>query len=161
AADYTGITAGAAYDKTTSYGIAKFEFSVNGDASSGNVISVDLDAGDATAATKAATADSDQSTKTGTFKLDGGAVQTVTLGAADDRAIEGAAKISGTAGAAAIVTASVNSSGDLVITANGNGAHTLVIAGSNTYAGLNGTYQGTSRTDADLVSALNAGIATD
>jgi flagellin len=161
AADYTGITAGAAYDNTTSYGAAKFEFSINGGASSGNVVSVDLDAGDATAATRAATADSDQSTKTVTFRLDGGAIQTVTLGATDDTAIEAAAKINGTAGAAAIVTASVNSSGNLVITANGKGAHTLVIAGSNTYAGLNGTYKGTSRTDADLVSALNAGIATD
>jgi flagellin len=161
AADYSTITAGAAYNNTTQYGIAKFEVSINGAASSGNVVSVDLDAGDATAASKAATADSDQSTKTVTFTLDGGAVQTVTLGATDDTAIEAAAKINGTAGAAAIVTASVNSSGNLVITANGKGAHSLVIGGNNTYAGLNGTYTGTSRTAADLVSALNAGITAD
>ena len=36
------------------------EISLNGGASSGNIISLDLDAGNATAALKAATADSDQ-----------------------------------------------------------------------------------------------------
>jgi len=161
AADYTTLTAGAAYDNTTKYGTAKFEFSINGAASSGNVVSVNLDAGDATAASKAATADSDQSTKSITFQLDGGTVQTVNLGATDDTAIEAAAAINGNVGASAIVTASVNSSGNLVITANNKGAHSLVIGGTNTYAGLNGTYTGTSRTAADLVSALNAGIASD
>src|SRR5215831_274059 len=161
AADYSTITAGAAYDNTTKYGTARFEFSINGAASSGNVVSVNLDAGDATAASKAATADSDQSTKSITFQLDGGTVQTVNLGATDDTAIEAAAAINGNVGASAIVTASVNSSGNLVITANNKGAHSLVIGGTNTYAGLNGTYTGTSRTAADLVSALNAGIASD
>src|SRR5262249_2723248 len=117
--------------------------------------------GDATAAMKAATADSDQSTKTITFSLDGAAAVTVTLGAADDTAIEAAAKINGTGAAAALVTASVNSSGNLVITSNTKGAHSLAIGGTNTYAGLNGTYTGASRTAADLVSAINAGIAVD
>ena len=48
-----------------------------------------------------------------------------------------------------------------MITANAKGAHTLVIGGTNTYAGVNGTYNGTSRTDTDLVDAINAGITAD
>lgn len=161
AADYTTLTAGAAYDNTVSFGTAKFEFSINGMASNGNVLSVDLDAGNATAATKAATADSNQSGNTVTFNLDGAGPQTVTLLGGDTNAILAAARINGTPAAAALVTASVNSSGNLVITANSKGAHSLVIGGTNTYAGLNGTYRGTSRTDTDLVSAINGGIAAD
>ena len=161
AADYTTITAGAAYDHTVAYGITKFEFSLNGQASDTNVVTVDLDAGNATAATRAAAADSDQHGNTLTFSLDGGPIQTVTLAAGDTNAIAAAARINGTPGASALVTASVSSSGALVITANTKGAHGLTIGGTNTYAGLNGTYKGTSRTDADLVSAINAGIAAN
>jgi flagellin len=161
AADYTTLTGGAAYDNTTAFGTAKFEFSINGGASSSNVVSVNMDAGNAVAATKAATADSDQHGNTVTFAWDGGGAVTVTLAVGDTTAIAAAARINGTAGAAALVTASVNSSGNLVITANAKGAHSLVIGGTNTYAGLNGTYTGTSRTDTDLIAALNAGFATD
>jgi flagellin len=161
AADYTTLTAGAAYDDTTARGTAKFEFSINGGASSGNVVSVNLDAGDATKATAGATADSDQSTKTVTFNLDGAGAVTVTLGGTDNTAIKAAAAINGDGSAAAIVTASVNSSGNLVITANQAGAHSLVIGGNNTYAGLNGTYTGAARTASSVVDALNAGIAED
>src|SRR5262249_17323420 len=108
-ADYTSLTAGAAYSSATAFGTAKLEYSINGGASAGNILSIDLNAGDATAAAKAATADSDQSTKTLTFSLDGAATQTVTLGATDDTAIEAAAAINANPGASAIVTASVNS----------------------------------------------------
>jgi flagellin len=161
AADYTTLTALSAYDNTVSHGTTKFEFSINGDASAANAISVDLDAGDATAAMKTATSDSDQSTKTITFRLDGGAIASVTLGATDDTAIEAAAAINANGAASALVTASVTSSGTLKIEANTKGAHTLMIGGTNTYAGLNGTYTGTSRTAADLVSAINGGIAAN
>jgi len=161
AADYNTITAGTAYDKTAAFGTAKFEVSINGAASSGNVVSVDLDAGDATAATKAATADSDQHGKTLTFALDGGATATVTLAVGDTTAILAAAAINANGGANALVTASVNSSGNLVVTSNTAGAHSLVIGGTNTYASLNGTYTGTSRSDSSVVDALNAGIAAD
>jgi flagellin len=161
AADYTTLAAGSAYDNTTAFGTTKFEFSLNGAASSSNVLSIDLGAGDATAATKAATADSDQHGNTVTFNLDGAGAQTVTLQAGDTNAILAAARINGTPAAAALVTASVNSSGNLVITANAKGAHSLVIGGTNTYAGLNGTYKGVSRTGGDLVSAINAGIASN
>ena len=161
AADYTALTAGAAYASGTAYGTAKLEFSINGAASTGNIVSVNLDGGDATAAAAAASVDSDQHGKTVTFALDGGATQTVTLGVGDTDAIKAAAAINGDPGASALVTASVDSFGTLVITANSTGAHSLVIGGSNTYAGLNGTYTGTSRTDSDLVNAINAGIAGD
>jgi flagellin len=161
AADYTTLTAGSAYDNTAAYGTTKFEFSINGASSSSNVLSIDLGAGDAVAATKAATADSDQHGNTVTFNLDGAGAQTVTLQAGDTNAILAAARINANAGASAIVTASVNSSGNLVITANAKGAHTLVIGGTNTYAGLNGTVKGTSRTGGDLAAAVNAGIAAN
>ena len=161
AADYSTLTAGAAYDNTTALGTSKFEISVNGGASAGNIVSVDLDGGDATAAGASASADSDQSTKTVSFALDGGAIQTVTLGATDDTAIEAAAAINADAGASALVTASVNSDGTLKITANSTGAHSLAIAGTNTYAGLNGTYTGTARSASSLVDSLNAGFAAD
>ncbi|HXA52636.1 MAG TPA: flagellin, partial [Candidatus Acidoferrum sp.] len=161
AADYATLTAGASYDNTTAFGTAKLEVSINGGASSGNIVSVNLDAGDATAATKAATADSDQHGKTVTFNLDGAGAQTVTLAVGDTDAIHAAAAINADANAHAIVTASVTSAGNLQITANGAGAHSLVIGGNNTYAGLNGTYTGTSRTSANLVDAINAGINSD
>jgi flagellin len=161
AADYSTITAGAAYDNTTAYGTAKFEFSINGAASSGNVVSVNLDAGDATAAVGSASADSDQHGNTVTFSLDGASAVSVTLAGGDTTAILAAARINASGPASALVTASVNSSGNLVITSNTKGAHSLTIGGTNTYAGLNGAYTGTSRTAADLVNALNAGIAVD
>jgi flagellin len=59
------------------------------------------------------------------------------------------------------VTASVNASGFLSIVSNTKGAHTLTIAGTNSYAGLNGTYTGVSRTSADLKDALNAAFSAN
>jgi flagellin len=158
-ADYSTMTAGSAYDNTNAYGVAKFEFSVNGGASNGNVVSVNLDAGDATAAQNAATSDSDQSAKTLTLQLDTGGI--VTVGALGTNAIASAAAINANVGASALVTASVNSSGFLVITSKTFGAHTLTIGGTTTLAGITGAYKGNSRTAGDLVNALNAGIAVD
>jgi flagellin len=160
-ADYNTLTAGAAYNNTTAFGTTKLEVSINGGASSSNNLSINLDGGDATAATASASADSDQHGKTLTFNLDGAGAQTVTLAVGDTDAIHAAAAINADANASAIVKASVNSSGNLVVTANGAGAHSLVIGGNNTYAGLNGTYTGTSRTAANLVDAINAGISGD
>ncbi|MDE3165487.1 MAG: flagellin, partial [Acidobacteriota bacterium] len=158
-ADYTTLTAGAAYNNATAFGMADFEFSLNGAASNGNAVSVNLDAGNATAATKAATNDTDQHGNTITLSVDGAGPTTVTLGVGDTNSILAAAAVNAQAGG--LVTATVNSSGYLVIASNTKGAHTLTIGGTNTYGGLNGTYTGTSRSDTDLVSALNAGFAAD
>jgi flagellin len=160
-ADYNTLTAGAAYDNTTALGQAQLEFSINGAASSGNILQINLNAGDAVAATKTATADSDQHGNTVTFNLDGAGAQTVTLAAGDTNAILAAAKINATAGANGIVVASVTSAGYLKIEALSKGAHTLVIGGTNTYAGLSGTYTGTARTASNMVDAINAGITAD
>ena len=46
-----------------------------------------------------------------------------------------------------------------MITSQTLGAHTLTIGGTNTYAGLNGTYTGTSRTDTSVKDALNAAFS--
>ena len=162
APDYSTLTAGAAYDDTASYGTAKFEFSINGAASAGNIVSVDLNAGDATAAAVAATLDKDEHLNNLSLQLDGGAA--VFVGALGADAIASAAAINAVGAASAIVTATVDSSGNLVITANDPGAHTLVIGGAAAGAGelnIAGTYTGTSRTAGDLVNALNAGFAAD
>ena len=162
APDYSTLTAGAAYDDTASYGTAKFEFSINGAASAGNIVSVDLNAGDATAAAVAATLDKDEHLNNLSLQLDGGAA--VFVGALGADAIASAAAINAVGAASAIVTATVDSSGNLVITANDPGAHTLVIGGAAAGAGelnIAGTYTGTSRTVGDLVNALNAGFAAD
>ncbi|MDE3165497.1 MAG: flagellin [Acidobacteriota bacterium] len=159
AADYSTLTAGAAYNNATALGTSDFEISLNGGASAGNVVSVNLDGGDATAASKTATADSDQHGNTITFSIDGGAATTVTLGATDTTAAAAVAKIQATAFTG--VNATVNWQGYLQITSQTLGAHTLTIGGTNTYAGLNGTYTGTARTASSLVDALNAGFAAD
>jgi flagellin len=159
AADYDTKTAGAAYDNTSKRGTTVLEFSLNGAASSGatNSISVNLDAGDATGATKTATADSDQHGKTITFSIDGGPATTVTLAAGDTTAAAAVARIQATAFTG--VNATVDWMGNLQVTSQTLGAHTLTIGGTNTYAGLNGIYTGTSRTDTSLKDALNAAFS--
>ena len=159
AADYTIKTAGAAYDNATKKGTTVLEFSLNGAASSGgtNSVSVNLDGGDALGATKTATADSDQHGNTITFSIDGAAATTVTLAAGDTTAAAAVARIQSTAFTG--VNATVDWQGHLQITSQTLGAHTLTIGGTNTYAGLNGTYTGTSRTDNSVKDALNAAFS--
>jgi flagellin len=159
AVDYTTKTAGAAYDNTTKKGTTTLEFSLNGGASNGNSISVNLDGGDATGANKTATADSDQHGNTITFSIDGGAATTVTLQASDTTAAAAAARIQATSFTG--VNATVDWQGHLMITSQTLGAHTLTIGGTNTYAGLNGTYTGTSRSDTSLKDALNAAFSAN
>ena len=161
-ADYSTLTAGAAYNNATALGTAKVEISINGAASAGNIISVDLSAGDATAATKTGTVIADQSGKSISFQIDGGAavsiasiVATTNIGLANE--INGNGTVNGT------VKASVDGSGNLVIEALAKGAHTMVIGGTQTAftAGAGSTATGTSRTAGDLVNAINAGITAD
>jgi flagellin len=159
ATDYATLTGSVPYDNTTQYGTTGMEVSLNGAASSGNPITVNLDAGNATAATKAATADSDQHGNTVTFSIDGGGAVSVTLAVGDVNASLAATKINATGGIN--VTASVDSTGKLKIVSNTLGAHSLTIAGTNTYAGLNGVYRGASRTDTDLRDALNAAFSAN
>ncbi|MGA2269375.1 MAG: flagellin [Bryobacteraceae bacterium] len=156
APDYATLTAGVAYDNTAAYGTSVLQFSLNGGASNGgtNAVSVSLDAGNAVAAVKAATADSDQHGNTITISIDGAGPTTVTLAVGDTTAIKAAAAVNAQAGG--LVLGSVTSAGFLQITSLTKGAHSMAIAGTNTYAGLNGTYLGTARTDTDLQSALNA-----
>ncbi len=159
AADYTTKAAGAAYDNSTKKGTTVLEFSLNGAASNGgtNSVSVNLDGGDALGATVTASADSDQHGKTLTFSIDGAAATTVTLAAGDTTAAAAVARIQATAFTG--VNATVNWQGNLMITSQTLGAHTLTIGGTNTYAGLNGTYTGTSRTDNSVKDALNAAFS--
>ena len=158
-ADYTTLTGAAAYDNATAYGTTRLEFSLAGGAANTNQVSISLDAGDATAAAKAATADSNEAGDTMTFSVDGGAAVTRTLVGTTATAV--AAEINADATVNTTVVASVTAAGYLKITSLTLGAHSLTIGGTNGYAGLNGTYRGTARSDTDLKNALNAAFAAD
>jgi flagellin len=162
-ASYTTIT-GAAYNTATALGTTDLGFSINGGASNGsNALSVNLNAGDATAATETGTAYTAPSGANGddlTISVDGGAATNVNI-AQNATVTTAAADINA---AAAGVTATVNSSGHLVITANSAGAHTVTLAnGVHGSAladfGLGATFTGTSRSGQSVADALNSGIA--
>jgi flagellin len=162
-ASYSTIT-GSSLDTATALGTAKFGFSINGGASNGsNQISVDLNAGDATAATEAGSAYTAPSGASGDdlqIAVDGGTAINVNI-AQNDTVTTAAGEINA---ASAGVTATVNSSGFLVITANSAGAHTVTLSnGANGTAladfGLGATFSGTSRSGQSIADALNSGIS--
>src|SRR5262249_53265545 len=86
-----------------------------------------------------------------------GAATTVTLAVGDTTAAAAVAAIQATAGTG--VNATVDWQGHLMITSQTLGAHTLAIGGTHTYARLNGTYTGTSRSDNSVKDALNAAFS--
>jgi flagellin len=164
AVDYTTVT-GAAYvntGATGAYGTAGLQFSLNGEASSANTVSLNLDAGDAIAATKTGNALACTAAALSlTFSIDGAAAVTVTLVSGDTTAAI-AAKINGTA--LINVTASVEATtGNLVITSNTKGSHSLAVAGTAAiHLGLTAPLAyGTSRSQTDVISELNAGFASN
>jgi flagellin len=162
-ASYSTIT-GSALNTATALGTAKFGLSINGGASNGsNQISVDLNGGDATAATEAGTAYTAPSGASGDdlqISIDGGSAVNVNI-AQNATVTDAAGDINA---ASAGVTATVNSSGFLVITANSAGAHTVTLSnGTNGSAltdfGLGATFAGTSRSGQSIADALNSGIS--
>ncbi len=157
-ANYTTIT-GAALNTSTALGTAKFGFSIGGGASNGaNQISVDLNGGDATAGTETGSvANADGHGKTLTFNIDGAGAQTVNIQAGSTTVGAAAADINT---AAVGVTATVDSGGHLIITANSAGAHSIAVGGTGLATfGLGASFTGTSRSGQSIADAVNSGIA--
>jgi flagellin len=166
AADYATIQ-GVAYDNSAAHGSAKLEFSLNGAVSNGNGLTVNLNAGDATAAkatgTMAGTI-ADQTGNTLTLTVDGGAERTVNFLTTTTIAMA-AAQINTQASAGSWgVSASVDADGHLVLTSATTGAASSVeITGGTARAAIGlavADNTGTSRTAASVASALNDAFAT-
>jgi flagellin len=175
---YSTITGGAAYDKTTAQGTAHFQVSFNGGAAV-NLGDVDLTQGDATATNVTGGALTGGTVNTSannqlSITIDGtkhsidltsgghnGAAESISQVAADITTQLGGAG-----------TATVNSSNQLVITSASKGAASSVVIGSapsadaSTALKLTGaagatTTAGTSRTGADIQNFLNQQIASN
>jgi flagellin len=166
--DYASRT-GAAYADTTADGTAKLGFSINGAASSGNLVTVDLTAGDATAGTavgNVAGTVADQDTNTLILAVDGGASQTITFAGATTTITDAMTQINTYFTANGIgASASLDSDGYLVITSDTTGAGSSVdITGGTARAALGlsvANNTGTSRGGQSVVDALNAQFAAD
>jgi flagellin len=166
-ADYTTLTGAVA--PTSALGTADLEFSINGGASAGNNVSVNLAGGDATAAV--ATGNAPTSTPAGnenlTISIDGLAVGTAILGAGDTSAALMAGTINASAAGTAAngVVASVNGAGELVITAKQKGANWITFTGTGNAladSGLSGVVGfGTSESAQSIANSLNSQFAAN
>ena len=171
--DYSTLT-GSAYNSPagSAAGIANLEFSINGGASAANQVSVNLGAGDATAATVAATANPgtvniDTTDNTLNLNVNGTGVA-ITLASSPTATLNNIAdQITtqlATALGAGVASASVVNN-QLTITTTDAGANQSieVAAGSaNTALGLStGLSTGTARSGSSIAAALNAAFATN
>ncbi len=170
--DYSALTAGAAYNFPVggAAGTANLQFSINGAASSGNLVSVDLGQGDATAATVTS------STNSGTVNINNandqlnlninGTGVTVTLTNNAATTLGSIAAQITTAITASGASASVVGNAIVLSTTNkGAGQSIQVQAGTaNTALGFSTgtapTY-GTARSGASIAAALNAAFASN
>jgi hypothetical protein len=181
-----GTTTGTPYNDATAAGTANLQFSFNGNASNtavangnGTAIAVDLTAGDATAGTATGSTTGTNGDGTANTSLndrlyitvDGGAQQTINLATgshngATESLSQVATDINGQLTGA---TATVNASGQLVITSNSKGAGSSVVIGGGwnnaaTNLGLTNadgamTTTGVSRSGASIASYLNSEFA--
>jgi flagellin len=164
AADYSTIT-GTGFASATATGTAALQFSFNGAASTGNTIvgGIDLAGGDATAATATGSVVANATDAHGTaltISIDGAAATSYTLAAGSTTIAQAAADINGSA-LNTLVTASVASSGALVLTAVGKGGHSLTVGGAAaTTFGIVGSTSGTARSAQSIADAINTGIST-
>jgi flagellin len=174
AVDYSTITAGTAYSTSAASGTASFEVSLNGNASSGatSKFSADLTAGDATAAKSTAATPVvltggvvDLSGATGnlTLRVDGGASQTIALGTSATTSV--ASILSAIGAATGVGSATLDASGNLVITSATKGSNSSIEitngdAPTTTALGLTiGTTHGTNASETNVIQQLNGSIA--
>jgi flagellin len=181
AVDYTTITAGSAYSTSGHSGTANFQVSLNGEASSVNAFSADLTAGDAVAATRTSTV----VYAAGVVDLTGGASLVLRVNGGTDISV--ALGAVATTPIATILTAinaasttagygniaSLNGSGNLVLTSNTKGSASSIevvnVAGGSdaetlTALGLGAgglVSNGTNASAANVVQQLNDSIAGD
>jgi flagellin len=178
AVDYTTITAGSSYSTGGAGGTASFEVSLNGGASSTNTFSANLSGGDAAAATQtgvvtyaAGVVALTGAAATLDLRVNGGATFNVNLGSSATTTISSILtainSASTTAGYGNIAT--LNGSGNLVLTSNTKGSNSSVevVTGSEavylTKLGLTGgtVTNGTNATEANVIQQLNDSIAGD
>ncbi len=165
--DYATLTAGSSYS-TASAGTQTLELSLNGQASSGHSIALNLSAGDATAAavtgnTHVGTLNITNNNNQVNLTVNGTSYQ-VNLTANGTSTLNDIANQINTV-ITANGTATVNSSNQLVITSNTKGAAGSIqveTGTANTDLGLSaGLTAGVSRSGADLANALNQSFASD
>ena len=158
--------ASSVFAAATATGTAALQFSFNGGASTSNTIvgGIDLSAGDATAATATGSVVANATDAHGTaltISIDGAAASTYTLAAGSTTIAQAAADINSSS-LNTLVTASVASSGALVLTAVGKGGHSLTVGGAAaTTFGIAGATSGTARSAQSVADAINTGISTN
>lgn len=171
AVDYT-TTTGAAYNTATAKGTANLEFSVNGSATAGHVVSVDTAGGDAQAGYATGNLDLTGGVTIGTNneKLNvtvDGALQQIQLLAADATA---SALVTDINSKLVGATASLKVSGAstfLVITSNSKGANSSIALANGTNTALADTIgvstptAGVARSGLDVAAYVNQQIAAD
>ena len=165
AVDYSNIT-GATYSNTGATGVSgtsTLEFSLNGGASATNTVAVDLSGGDATQAAATAGNAADVNGEALNIIVDG-QTYNMTFQGGSTTATSEAQDINTNAAVDGYVTASVNSSGNLVITANQAGNHSLAFSGqAATDLGLPASgseVYGTSRSAQSVADALNSAFSS-
>ncbi len=165
AVDYSTITGGTYSNSgaTGASGTSTLEFSLNGGASATNTVSVNLSGGDATkaAATAGNIADVDGE---GLNIIVDGQTYAMTFQPGSTTSTAEAQDINSNATVNGYVTASVNSAGNLVITANQAGNHSLAFSGqAATDLGLPtsaSAVYGTSRSAQSVADALNSSFSS-
>ena len=169
----TSFTGATAYDPTTAYGNTNLEFSVNGSATSGHVVTVNLSAGDATSGSVVGNTDLSGGVTITTANeqlsvtVDGGSAQTITLAAADTTGAKLVTDINSQLTGAVASLAVSGSHTYLEITSDSKGANSSVaVANGNHTAladtiGVAGTTAGQSRSLSSLEQGINQAIAGD
>jgi flagellin len=181
AVDYTSITAGSNYSTSGASGTATFEVSLNGNASSSNTFTANLAGGDATAGSRTGTVvyaagvidfSGNAGNQKLAFRIDGGAVvQTAALGTNATTTIASVLSAINTA-LGASGTATLDGSGNIVITSASKGANSSVeivaagAAGSDanvlTQLGFaTGATHGSNASEANVIQQLNNSIASN
>jgi flagellin len=174
AVDYTTIDAAALTGNTN--GTATLEFSINGAASNTNQVTVNLNGGNATAASITATDGNAAVDTTGKSTLDvaiDGTVYNVTgwaLGAGTTKTAIAAAITTSLSGAGSSATVSVDNTNHLIITSGtkgGNSSVQILTSAAGTDAGAlfgftaGPAVTGTARTGSDLINDLNQTFSTN
>ena len=170
ALDYNTVTGATNYNDATAYGTANLEFSVNGSATAGHVVSVNLSQGDATSGSSLGNFNLSgtltTTAKTLNVAVDGGTAQIITTSVADTTAAKLVTDINSqlTGATASLVVSGANTF--LQITSDSKGAQSSVAVtdGSGALADTFGTpaaTAGLSRTLGSVVSAVNQAISAD
>src|SRR6185312_2892668 len=136
-------------------------FSFNG-GSTTSIAGIDLAGGDATAATATGSVTTNATDAHGqalTISIDGASATSYTLAAGSTTIAQAAADINGSS-LNTLVSASISTSGALVLTSLAKGGHSLTVGGAAaTTLGIATTATGTSRSAQSIADAINSGVS--